>query len=59
MGELLAKSIARTARGQLDGRHVLFGKYLQYWTTPYLLNYSITVNCYFDLMKASSFVGCP
>ena len=29
IGELLAKKIARTARIQLDGRHVLFGEYLQ------------------------------
>ena len=30
IGELLAKNIARTARRQFDGRHVLFGEYLQY-----------------------------
>ena len=28
-GELLAKNIARTARRQLDGWHLLTGKYLQ------------------------------
>ena len=33
IGELLAKIIARTARRQLDGRHLLFGEHLQYWTT--------------------------
>ena len=29
ISELLAKNIARTARRQLDGRHLLFGEYLQ------------------------------
>ena len=29
IGELLAKNMARTARRQLDGRHLLFGQYLQ------------------------------
>ena len=28
-GELLAKNIAKTSRRQLDGRHLLFGEYLQ------------------------------
>ena len=28
-GETTAKNIARTARIQLDGRHLLFGEYLQ------------------------------
>ena len=28
-GELLANNTARTVRRQLDGRHLLFGKYLQ------------------------------
>ena len=41
LGELLAKNIARTARIQLDGRHLLFGEYLQNWTTLYLLNFQI------------------
>ena len=30
IGELLAKNIARTARRQFHGRHVLFGEYLHY-----------------------------
>ena len=25
--------MARTARGQLEGRHLLFGEYLRSWTT--------------------------
>ena len=29
IGELLAKNTARTVRRQLDGRHLLFGEYLQ------------------------------
>ena len=29
LGELLAKNIARTARRQLERRHLLFGEYLQ------------------------------
>ena len=29
IGKLLAKNIARTAKIQLDGRHMLFGDYLQ------------------------------
>ena len=33
ISELLAKNIARTARRQLDGRHLLFGEYLQTWET--------------------------
>ena len=38
VGKLLAKNIERTARRQLDGGHLLFGEYLQNWTTLYLLN---------------------
>ena len=41
IGELLAKNIARTARRHFDGRHLLFGEYLQFLTTLYLLNLSI------------------
>ena len=29
IGELLAKNIARTARGQLEGLHLLFAEYLR------------------------------
>ena len=39
VGKLLAKNIARTTRRQLAGRNLLFGEYLQNWTTLYLLNY--------------------
>ena len=42
VGELLATNIARTARSQLDGRHLLLREYLQTWTTLiYLLNMPI------------------
>ena len=44
IGELLAKNMARTARRKLDGRHLLFGQYLQNWTTLYLLNLTITMH---------------
>ena len=44
MGELSAKHIARTARRQLEGRHLLFGEYLRSWTTLYLLNLPINVH---------------
>ena len=30
---IIAKNIARTARTQLEGRHLLFGDYLRSWTT--------------------------
>ena len=40
-GKLLVKNIARTATRHLVGQHVLFGGYLQYWTTLYLLNLPI------------------
>ena len=43
LSELLAKNIARTARRQLDGQHLLFGEYLQNWTTLYLLNLPINI----------------
>ena len=38
-GEILSKNIARTARGQLNGQHLLFGVYLQTWADLYLLNF--------------------
>ena len=44
IGELLAKNIARTARRQLEGRHLLFGEYLRNWTTLYSLNLPIKVD---------------
>jgi len=44
IGELLAKNIARTARRQLEGRHLLFGEYLRNWTTLYPLNLPIKVD---------------
>ena len=44
IGELLAKNMARTARRKLDGRHLLFGQYLQNWTTLYLLNLTINMH---------------
>ena len=34
---ILSKNIARTARNQLDGQHLLFGVYLQTWADLYLL----------------------
>ena len=33
IGARLANNIARTARRQLEGRHLLFGEYLRSWTT--------------------------
>ena len=44
LGELLAKNMTRTARRQLDGRLLLFGEYLQNWTTLYLLNLPINMH---------------
>ena len=35
----LSKNIARTARSQLDGQHLLSGVYLQTWADLYLLNF--------------------
>ena len=32
IGEIMAKNIAKTARRQLGGRHLLFGEYLSSWT---------------------------
>ena len=32
LGEKIAKNIAKTARRQLQGRHLLFGEYLRSWT---------------------------
>ena len=32
LGEKIAKNMARTARRQLEGRHLLFGEYLRSWT---------------------------
>ena len=32
LGEIIAKNIAKTARRQLGGRHLLFGEYLRSWT---------------------------
>ena len=37
-------NIARTARRQLDGRHLQFGECFQNWTTLYLLNLLINMN---------------
>ena len=31
-GETIAKNMAKTARRQLGGRHLLFGEYLRSWT---------------------------
>ena len=36
IGELLAKNIERTARRQLDGRHLLFGEYLHITKQPFM-----------------------
>ena len=44
IGELLAKNMARTARRQPDGRHLLFEQYLRNWTTVYLLNLTINMH---------------
>ena len=32
LGKIIAKNMARTARRQLGGRHLLFGEYLPSWT---------------------------
>ena len=37
--EILSKNIARTARRQLNGQHLLAGVYLQTWADLYLLNF--------------------
>ena len=33
LGEKIAKNMERTARRQLEGRHLLFGEYFRSWTT--------------------------
>ena len=38
-GEILSKNMARTAKSQLDGQHLLFGVYLQTLADLYLLNF--------------------
>ena len=40
-GELSSTNIAKIARRQLEGRHLLFGVYLQTWTALYLLSVPI------------------
>ena len=32
LGEIMTKNMAKTARRQLGGRHLLFGEYLRSWT---------------------------
>ena len=34
LGEIIAKNMARTVRGQLEGRRLLFGECLRSWTDP-------------------------
>ena len=56
--KLLAKNIARTARIQLNGRHLLFEEYLQNCTTLlHLLNLLINMQSKINLtsMEASMF----
>ena len=48
-GEILSKNIARTARRQLDGQHLLFGVYLQTWADLNLLNFPIKVRYRYEL----------
>ena len=48
-GERLSKNIARTARRQLDGRHLLFGIYLQTLTALYLTNFPIKMHYRYEL----------
>ena len=43
-GEILSKNIARTARRQLDGQHLLFGAYLQTWADLNLLKFPIKMH---------------
>ena len=38
-GEVLSKNIARTARSQLVGQHLLFGVYLKTWADLFLPNF--------------------
>ena len=47
-GKLLSKNITRTARRQLDRRHLLFGVRLQTWTALYLLNFLIKTHYRYD-----------
>ena len=41
---VLAKNITKTTRRQLDGPHLLFGEYLQNWTTLFLRNLPIIIH---------------
>ena len=43
-GKILSKNMARITRRQLDGRHLLFGVYLQTWAALYLLTFAIKMH---------------
>ena len=59
-GEILSKIIPRTARRQLDGRHLLFRVYLQTWTDLYLLNLPIKMRYRYELNidRGKHVLGC-
>ena len=55
--EILSKNIARTARSQLNGQHLLFGVYLQSWADLYLLNFpkKMQYRCEFNIDRGKHF----
>ena len=52
--------MARTARRKLDGRHLLFGVYLQTWTALYLLNFVIKMHyrCESNINRSKHVLAC-
>ena len=53
------KHCKRTARRQLDRRHLLFGLYLQTWTALYLLNFPIKMHSIAKPCKSQREIGSP
>ena len=52
--EILSKNIARTARRQLAGQHLLFGVYLQTWADLNLLNFAIKMHYRYELTSTEA-----
>ena len=51
LGEIMAKNIAKQARRQLSGRHLLFGEYLRSWTNLNVHNRRWTEHRWIDAGK--------
>ena len=52
--EILSKNMARTARRQLAGQHLLFGVYLQTWADLNLLNFPIQMHYRYELKSTEA-----